>query len=356
MIDNGIGDLIRIADALPPEQWDDAARMLGFERATRAEPTPAEPTIAEATATPTEEQETPTRQREPASVPESALAPLTPTRVDTDLVTSVSWLQNTQAMRPPPSTRPAAATAREPGTESDFEPLIPRRTAAAVIAAMLATPRDGALDTQRAVREIARRKPLRRLPRRQRPTLARGAVVLTDTGDGLAPFAPDVQYIHDMISTILGQARVKVGWFTDDPRSGVWLDDEPIPVEALDPQVPIVILTDLGLIDTRTRTRCATLADIEPIAAHLGDQVHAVALVPVPLGPSEREPARRSRPVGTAEPRRRQSGASTGEGTEMSTPARDLARWCSLAVKIEPILLRALRLELEPWPRCRRRE
>jgi hypothetical protein len=150
-----------------------------------------------------------------------------------------------------------------------------------VIAALLSTPRDGALDTGRAVRVIARRKPLRRLPRRQRPTLARGAVVLTDTGDGLAPFAPDVQYMHDMISTILGPARVKVGWFTDDPRSGVWLDDDVIPVEALDPQVPVVILTDLGLINTRTRTRCATLADIEPIAAHLGDQVHAVALVPV---------------------------------------------------------------------------
>jgi hypothetical protein len=32
----------------------------------------------------------------------------------------------------------------------------------------------------------------------------------------------------------------------------------------------------------------------------------------------------------------------------MSMPARDLARWCSLAVKVEPTLLRSLRLELEP--------
>jgi hypothetical protein len=281
MIDNGVGDLIRITAELPPQQWDDAARMLGFERAAGGGSLPPDTSLEEPTPTAPDEQPASPRQHEPASVPESALVPLTPVHVDTDVPTNVSWLQNTRAMRAPP-TRSTLAAASQPEQQVAFEPLIPPHTAAGVIAAMLATPRDGALDTARAVRVIARRKPLRRLPRRARPTLARGAVVLTDTGDGLTPFAPDVAYVHDMVSAILGPSRVKVGWFTNDLHSGVWLDDKLIPIETLDPNTPVVILTDLGLIDTRTRTRCATLADIEGIAAHLADDVHAVALVPVP--------------------------------------------------------------------------
>lgn len=281
MIDNGVGDLIRITEALPPEQWEAAARMLGFERATPAAATTVEPLKVEPAPTPVEDA-APSRQREPASVPESALAALTPTSIDTDSATTVSWLQSTTAMAAPPPNNPTLVATSQPVAAPEFEPLLPRRTAAGVIAALLATSRDGALDTRRAVQAIAGRRPLRRLPRRQRPTLARGAVVLTDTGDGLAPFAPDVAAMHEMISSILGPARVKVGWFTNDPALGVWLDRQLIPVESMDPETPVVILTDLGLINTRTRSRAATLADMESIGARLGDRVHAVALVPVP--------------------------------------------------------------------------
>ena len=96
-------------------------------------------------------------------------------------------------------------------------PLLPRRTSAGVLKALLASASaDGDLDVQALIDLIARARPMDRLARRSRFSLAKGAGVIIDRGPGLAPYREDVTEILRALRAVVGVDKLAVrscnGW------------------------------------------------------------------------------------------------------------------------------------------------
>jgi hypothetical protein len=103
----------------------------------------------------------------------------------------------------------------------DHEPLFAPRSAAATVAAAVATEiDDGPLDVEAIVAALARRQPLQRLPRKRRRSLRFGVQVLIDMGEAMQPFARDEQVLVDQVRRIVGVDRTSLLYFADCPVRG----------------------------------------------------------------------------------------------------------------------------------------
>jgi hypothetical protein len=204
--------------------------------------------------------------------------------------TVVPWLSV-----PPLSRTAAGETAAEPAPP--YQPLLQPRQAPALLATLCATARPtGRIDIGVAVGWLARRRPMRRLPRRDRPTLARGVQVLADAGDGLKPFARDREEIMATLGRLIGEGLVAGGWFLDDPVHGVGFGGDLLPYEPPAPGTPVLLLTDLGIGGGTARRRWPRREHLLTLASDLAARGSPVsALVPYP---PDRWPAGLNRGIG----------------------------------------------------------
>jgi hypothetical protein len=132
------------------------------------------------------------------------------------------------------------------------EPLFPHRTARHILSAALALTRTGdAIDETRLaaalIDALARREPLRALPRRCERTLARGCDLLLDYSAGMVPFWDDLTGLIDQVSAVVGAEQTRVYSFDARPDEALrWLPSgRRLPWTPADR--PVLAATDLGL-------------------------------------------------------------------------------------------------------------
>jgi hypothetical protein len=154
----------------------------------------------------------------------------------------------------PPMTWTVASLSRAPASPRppapSHEPLFPRRTAAAIIQALLGQDiADGPLDADAAVNHLAALQPLRSLPRLRRRTLRFGAQILVDQSDTMRLFARDQAGLVWLTRRLLGE-RAEVWYYVSCPLHGV---TKP-PYRHLQPYRPpttnrsVLLLSDFGAI------------------------------------------------------------------------------------------------------------
>ncbi len=229
----------------------------------------------------------------------------------------------------------------------------------------------GQLDLERVVTSIASGRPLMHVPRRQVPTTAKGLQLLLDEGESMEPFRFDLMELTRAFMRIVGSARVSIHAFRGLPDWGCysgldWMEYVP-PTSG----VPIVVVSDLGLVPHGATAIRSSLSDWHNFFSRLKkSRTRCIAIVPrddlntplnlsrqVQLLPwSRRTLASRLDRVPpiiknssedkdvTSEP----GVTALSEVARVSRHALEIACLGSLAARIEPQLLRALRLKLSP--------
>lgn len=116
---------------------------------------------------------------------------------------------------------PVAGPVRR-GTPPPYEPLLARRSSAAMVQTAVArVVDDGEPDIPRIVRRLARGHALARLPLRPVATLRFGAQILVDLGVGMEPFARDQGELVAQIRAVVGREHTRARYFEDSPLRGV---------------------------------------------------------------------------------------------------------------------------------------
>ena len=209
------------------------------------------------------------------------------------------------------------------------------------------------IDIAELTRRLSRLQPLRRLPRRSRPSLRHGVQLLIDVGSSTAPFWQDQQGLVASIRRLLGPAAVDVVHVegAPDPKSGV--DGYTLPVSGR----PVLIVSDLGIARS-PKLRGSKPKDWARFIGWLqARQLQVTAYIPFAVG---RHSAawRGLLPVHVWD--RPGVGARVGFDSEtlrrdlgLRAPLRretlELATRLSMAARIEPDLVREMRLRLTPW-------
>ena len=233
-------------------------------------------------------------------------------------------------------------------------PLIPPVRAAQAVAGLAATEAgDGRPDIERLVGLVARRAPLRRLPRDRRPSLFRGVQLLVDVGPAMSYFRADADAVESLARRVIGDQLVHRVDFDGSPYAPGWRE----PYQPPAPGTPVVVLTDLGLTPTVDASATMGRRDWRRLATELGRRGSPLlALVPYPrrrwpaaparaVARYEWEPARRW--VSPSEPPARDDTDIPGRlrraWSSASPGVRALAESAALAVRLHPGDLRELR-------------
>jgi hypothetical protein len=210
-----LGDLARAFAALGPatdKERHSIARLLGVgapERATAHEQvSPARVEQGEEITDVTGLGDRADQAAGPPAAPAnlSLLTPLTEEQVS-------AALESAQPLPRPGAGQPMAVSQREP--------LLPPRSAAAILLTMIArNTEDGPLDVAAIVEMLARRQAIDRMPREVRPTLRFGVQVLVDLGLAMQPFAQDQIQVVAQVRDVAGPERTSVLYFADSPARG----------------------------------------------------------------------------------------------------------------------------------------
>ena len=276
-----------------------------------------------------------------------------------------------------------------------------------IVAASLSTRApDGPIDVPALVERMARGETIEELPRLPVPSLRRGVQILVDRGEGMQPFARDQRELVHALIRIVGKSLVKSLAFQACPKrkagSGpVWTWR---PYEPPSPGTPVLLLSDLGMgrsfspssraplsewvsfAGTLVRRRCPIIAFVPyPESRWPIRMAWQVAMVPwdrttsvqtvrkaighfleVRDGLAGRDGSLGSDYLGANRPKGHRTlprGARVnGEAEALETQASalielvergdpdvvELAMLVSIAVRVEPELLRAVRLRLCP--------
>jgi hypothetical protein len=215
------------------------------------------------------------------------------------------------------------------------------------------------------------------LPRRPVPTLAARLHVLVDHSAGMQPFALDVETLCTDLVRLVGADRVRIGWFRGCPTAGIAADSGSAargypPMESGE---VVLCVTDFGLGGAVAGEPVPDLADWTNFAARLrGNKCPLTILTPYPAarlpwrtaapmrivvwdrttraGDLTRWRLRRAAAAGQQVARVRPSSSAAGDPllASLSKDALSLAECTSLSPRIEPQLMREMRLRLRPRP------
>jgi hypothetical protein len=276
-----LGDLARAFAALGPttdKERHSIARLLGVGASDRAH---ARDQVSPVQVEPGEEITGVTGLGDRAN---QAAGPLA-APADLSLLTPLTEEQVSAALR---SAQPLPrAVAGQPMAVSLREPLLPPRSAAAILLTMIArNTEDGPLDVAAIVEMLARRQAVERLPREVRPTLRFGVQVLVDLGLAMQPFAQDQVQVVAQVRGVAGPERTSVLYFADSPTRGAgpgprrtWRRYEP-------PQrgTRVIVLSDCGLSGPALHPRRSQPEEWQSLAGQLRrEECDPVALIPLPV-------------------------------------------------------------------------
>lgn len=218
--ENWVGGLARAIAAL--ECHDDVtltkvAQMLGLRRLPAAN-VPSQgpvdtPVSTSSAGRVTEPKPAPRRAGEGASAP----APREPAPpmpllnpVGTEFAVQRLWTE------PVLAEAPASTTSRR----SFHQSLLPPRSQAAILRLLLSrVVREGPIDTERMITDLARGAYISELPRQPVRTLRFGVQVLVDIGQGMQLFIRDQQELLNRITAITGRHACDVRYFAGNPLS-----------------------------------------------------------------------------------------------------------------------------------------
>ncbi|HSN85472.1 MAG TPA: hypothetical protein VL025_01890, partial [Thermoanaerobaculia bacterium] len=181
----------------------------------------------------------------------------------------------------------------EPGPAApppEPDPLLLPGWVRSVLSGTLATlASEGPLDVERLVRGVARAAPVRRVPRRPWPTLARGVQVLVDRSETMSPFARDQSWLVAQIRAVAGRETTRVLFFDGLPAWGAGTGSRRLwreyhPWHTPPPGTAVLLVSDLGMGPSLFGARSAGVTSWRQFAedlAHAGCPVVAF----VPYGP-----------------------------------------------------------------------
>lgn len=180
------------------------------------------------------------------------------------------------------------ATELHRGARPRLEPLLPRRTSAAILNAALTTSvrDDGEPDIDALVEAFARGIALTRLPRAPRPTLRFGVQVLLDRGDGMQPYQRDQRELARQITRLVGAELTQIRYFADAPTRGTGPGSPRTwqPYRPPSPGTRVLVVSDLGVGGPVLHPQRASVAEWYQM---FGEIVRAgctaLALVPYPV-------------------------------------------------------------------------
>jgi hypothetical protein len=167
-------------------------------------------------------------------------------------------------------------------------PLLPPRSSRSILQALLSKEvREGPVDIDALVTEVAFNAFHGRIPREPVRTLRFGVQVLVDQGDSMTPFAEDQDQITRQVRDLVGVNRTDVRYFADSPLWGTgygppWTWRRYQPPE---PKTRILLLSNLGAGVSPTDLTGDVRAEWEHFAELVArHECDAVLLVPYPVG------------------------------------------------------------------------
>jgi hypothetical protein len=166
-------------------------------------------------------------------------------------------------------------------------PLIDNGKARAVLTSLAATQRpEGPIDTSALLKRMSRGLPLSRLHRLRVWSVRRGLQLLVDCSPAMTPVRYDVEGAAGRLELILGGTRLQRFDFDSCPSRGVGAGERSgwKQWQTPDPDIPVVMLTDLGCAGPRSNPDWASpeeWARFADFARNAG--MALVALVPYPV-------------------------------------------------------------------------
>jgi formylglycine-generating enzyme required for sulfatase activity len=199
------------------------------------------------------------------------------------------------------------------------------------------------LDIDRFVRQWARGRVVRQIPRQPRRTWRGGLVVVFDYADRLAAYEEDQAKVYDLLTQRLSRWQLGLAVRAAGDPVPVWYypeDRRGLPLEPLE-NLTVLALTDLGGLERNRKAREAAEASWRRLGERLqGGGARAIALAPCGVG----EIAEELREVWRVFPWG--SEALTGREQPRAVRVERLLAHLSKGLRIEPRLLRAIRREL----------
>ncbi|MFE5673956.1 hypothetical protein ACFQ7B_11535 [Streptomyces erythrochromogenes] len=325
-----LGDTLRALElADGPEERAHVLRLLGFESGDPADtgPPEAEPAVPAGLA----EQEPaapepPVPVPAPEAVPEVRLSEL-------PLLHPVRFERLSTGSQPDPFPRYDPGAARPLAHQPILDPLTSRRTLRRLTAVRSA---DGPPDLRALVNVVAQGRAVLRWPTLRVPTSRHGVQVLVDQGLGMQPFRRDQMHMVQRAREVLGPHLTEILFFADDPLHGVVEPDGDVgPYRPPAAGGIVLVLSDLGLGGPpEPRTTARDWTSFAELVADSGS--HVATLTPYP-------PDRRPAWTAVLNPLTWDDAHDS-----RSDDVHDLAVLLSLATRIEPELIRAIRRELLP--------
>ncbi|MFE7093127.1 hypothetical protein [Streptomyces erythrochromogenes] len=328
-----LGDVLRALELVDgPEERAHVLRLLGFEAGDPADtgPPEAEPAVPAGLA----EQE-PAAPQPPVPVPPAPAPEDVPEErlSELPLLHPVRFERLSTSPQPDPFPRYDPDAARPLAHHPILDPLTSRRTLRRLTAVRSA---DGPPDLRALVTAVAQGRPVLRWPTLRVPTSRHGVQILVDQGLGMQPFRRDQMHMVQRAREVLGPHLTEVLFFADDPLHGVIEPDGDLgPYRPPATGGMVLVLSDLGLGGPpEPRTTARHWTRFAELVADSGS--HVATLTPYP-------PDRRPAWTAVLNP-------LTWDDTDGSPSAdvHDLAVLLSLATRIEPELIRAIRRELLP--------
>lgn len=279
--DVSLGDLVTALAALHPEDratTEAIARLLGLAGTAPVQAAASKPP--------------PTPPRKPA-VPPPATSAATTTAAPPPLASQhiPSTLQKRESGSNPPSVTVVPRTV-EPGGSEENEPPPPHESlltpnwARAIVSLALSTPSGtGPIDVDAVIGRVARLDAVVELPRRPMLSIRLGVQLLLDRGDGMVPFARDVDDLAEEILHVAGMERTSILAFSGTPRREPYdvRRDDSVDYAPPPPRVPVLLVTDFGIgRDELSTDRATTQEWVEWMdeVRHAGCPI--VAFVPYP--------------------------------------------------------------------------
>ncbi|MBB4268004.1 formylglycine-generating enzyme family protein [Roseospira visakhapatnamensis] len=198
-----------------------------------------------------------------------------------------------------------------------------------------------ALDADRIVRDIGRGRMVRRLPRRQRLRWGRGIQIIVDRSQRLIPFQDDQDRMVQRLATLFPRHAVETALVFDGADGPILIgpDGDYRDYCLPEPGWLVAVLSDLG---------CLAVSPAPIIARWetLGRRLIAAGCRPVALMPCPTSRWRVGLDSWTKLPWEGRWGTGSIPPAECEARSRRLLRLLSLAIRVEPGLLRDIRLLL----------
>jgi hypothetical protein len=295
-----IADVLRAYHALVPAREEDKraiAELLGFSLAA--------PMVSVAAVPPEEAPppRDPARELQPrrqSSVPPAPISRAGASAAGMDFTVSGPQ-RRLQGPVPWSEVRDELGSPQAPVVPIEAEPLFEPRWSRAILSTALGVQAPiGRVNIREIAEEIARGRPLRRLPRLPGHALAPFVEVLLDVGDSMMPFMQDQGQLISALQKVAGADNMRVLKFTGSPLSGAGTDADEVWPEYSFPArgTSVLLLTDFGIGHPTTTNTRARPQEWRQFAAELRRRkIGCTAFVPYPRSRWPRELTRGFRTV-----------------------------------------------------------